>query len=263
MFCYHILGMVYGKSYFDARPILCDAIATVCLTVCVSALFSIGGVSYTRYFYICHHGIYGRIFGLKTNLVVCCCCWILGMCSALPTLVGWTDNVYDTKSLECIWDRLHSMTFTIFFACLIFVPVAVILYSYVRIFLFFIASKKRLAAAQAAPKQKTDPSLKLARSLFVIFAIFVACWSPYATLVVIDFEDNYSHQVHLYVVMVAHLHATLNPVVHGLTNEQFRRAYLILVQHIFRLNNKINPGQVTTDGIRTDGTSHQHQRSIG
>lgn len=52
--------MLAGKPYFDARPALCDAIATVCLTACVTALFSIGGISFNRYLHICHPDLYTR-----------------------------------------------------------------------------------------------------------------------------------------------------------------------------------------------------------
>ncbi len=55
-----LLGLTEGKPFFDVRPGLCDVVATVCLTACVAALFSIGGVSFNRYVHICHHGQYHR-----------------------------------------------------------------------------------------------------------------------------------------------------------------------------------------------------------
>ena len=53
-------GLVEGKQYFDARPLLCDAVATICLGACVTVLLTIGGISFNRYFHICHPDIYPR-----------------------------------------------------------------------------------------------------------------------------------------------------------------------------------------------------------
>ena len=55
-----VVGLVEGKQYFDARPLLCDAVATICLAACVTVLLTIGGISFNRYFHICHPDIYPR-----------------------------------------------------------------------------------------------------------------------------------------------------------------------------------------------------------
>ena len=50
-------------------------------------------------------------------------------------------------------------------------------------------------------------SIKLARTLFIIFAIFVSCWSPYAILVLIDWGDNAPPEVII-------IHVTLWCIIH-------------------------------------------------
>ncbi len=52
--------MTEGKSFFDARPALCDVLATLCLVVCCTALYSIGGMSFNQYIHICHPHLYMR-----------------------------------------------------------------------------------------------------------------------------------------------------------------------------------------------------------
>ena len=126
--------MLAGKVYFIERPILCDTVATVCLTACVTALFSIGGISFNRYLHICHPNLYLVIFRGKNNVLLCILFWFCGFGLSLPGLLGWTDNVYDHKMLECIWNRLHSLSFTIFFStCIVAAPVCIISFRYISI----------------------------------------------------------------------------------------------------------------------------------
>ena len=68
-----------------------------------------------------------RLFTTRNNILLCFLFWITGLTISLPGLVGWTDNVYDHKMLECIWNRTHSLSYTIFFSsCVVFLPIFVI-----------------------------------------------------------------------------------------------------------------------------------------
>ena len=78
-----VLGMVLGKEFFESRPALCDVAATVCLTVCVTALLSIGGMSINRYFFICQGAFYRKHFTLRINILICLICWAAGMCNII------------------------------------------------------------------------------------------------------------------------------------------------------------------------------------
>ena len=238
-------GLIEGHNYFTERPVLCDTISTLCLTACVNALFSIGGISFNRYLNICHTNLYSKIFSPKKNILFCLSFWCVGIILSLPALVGWTQNVYDHKMLECIWNRLHSKSFTIFFsAFIVATPVAIITYSFVRIFLSVRASRKRVAALSHQDSQSVTTSncskttknnsrsqaqrssIHLAITLSVIFLVFVICWTPYALIVVIDMNDKQPLSVYLYILLFAHLHASLNCIVYGVTNRLFRQAYV-------------------------------------
>ena len=229
--------MVLGKTYFDVRPALCDVIATTCLCSCVTALLSIGGISFNRYFYICHSAYYSRIFTLRNNLLLCASFWMTGIVITLPALLGWTHNVYDHKLMECHWNRTQSLTFTIFFStCVIIVPLSVISISYIKIFLYFRATKERVVTSNGLHTRgsikNNGSSIKLARSLFVIFSVFSVCWTPYAIMLLVDYSKDFTHEVMLFTVAFAHMHSALNPVVHGITNHHFRVAYSRLLNFI-------------------------------
>ena len=106
------------------------------------SLLSIGGISFNRYFNICHLDIYPKVFNLRNNVIFCACFWMVGIVMSLPGLVGWTDNVFDHKYLECIWNRLHNLSYTIFFSsCVVATPVAIISFSFIKVCTIFIIMK--------------------------------------------------------------------------------------------------------------------------
>ena len=146
--------------------------------------------------------------------------------------------------LECIWNRLHSRSFTIFFSTVIVAaPVVVISYSFVRIFLYVRASRNRvtdlISTADSGHNDKRNiiipphrTSVHLAITLAIIFLVFVVCWAPYALLVLIDHQDRLSLPVYLYILLLAHLHASLNCFVYAITNKHFRQAYIFVISQI-------------------------------
>ena len=248
--------MVLGKQYFDARPALCDIVASFCLGSCVTALFSIGGVSFHQCLHICYPDLYNKVFSPKINVGLCFVFWGVGVLMALPPLVGWTHNLYDPKYLECFFNRLHDISYTVFFTVVVvFTPVMIISVSFIKIFMHFRASKKRLAQAEAAKggsgggggggSKGSDGQVRLARTLFIIFGVFVLCWAPIALLIVADFVDRAPMEVHLYILLLAHMHSSANPIVFAITNKHYRDGYKMAALFVFTCGQKKSIGRVT------------------
>ncbi len=137
--------MIKGRAFFDDRPGLCDIAAVLCVAICVCALLNIGAISFQQFVQICRHDLYRTIFNVRDNILLCVAFWLVGLLVAIPSFTGWTENIYDPKMLECIWDRTHSMSYTVFYVCVaVFLPLVIISYSYTRIFLHVRASKRRI-----------------------------------------------------------------------------------------------------------------------
>ena len=85
---------------------------------------------------------------------------------------------------------------------------------------------------KTAPKRKPIKDkeyLKLARTLFIIFVIFAFCWVPYAIIVVVDHENTFPREIHIFTILFAHTNSSLNSIIYGLTNKHFRRGYLKVI----------------------------------
>ncbi|XP_064621102.1 melatonin receptor type 1B-B-like [Lineus longissimus] len=231
-----IVGVIKGEAFFHYQPILCELIASVCLTACFCSLLSIGAISLNRYIHICHHNNYAAIYTKRNTILMCLGLWVLSFMLEMPNFFGWGDHVYDQKTLNCVWDRSADFSYTMFFSCAgVLFPLVIISVCYYKIYACVVRSKSRVAAASAAAasqvkndfdrtKDKRE-SIRLSRTLFVIFVVFAVCWSPYAIIVAADINDAWPREVHLYSILLAHSNSSLNSLVYGITNRQFRRGY--------------------------------------
>ena len=78
-------------------------------------------------------------------------------------------------------------------------------------------------------KKERRESMRLARSLFIIFVVFAACWTPYAIIVSLDYNDTFSQEFHIFSILLAHTNSSLNSILYGLTNRHFRQGYIKLL----------------------------------
>ena len=230
MLCF-VVGLVEGESWFAERPGLCNSVALICLTACFCSLNSIGAVSFNRYIHICHYSLYKKVFTRTKCTLFCVGLWVYSFLLESPNLLGWGGHIYDQKILTCLWDR--TSTYSLFMPiCGIFIPSAVIGASYLRIYLYVKESRKQISGRkQSRYKQKREKeSVKLAMTLFIIFATFVVCWMPYAIVILADTYDTFSAEVHMFTLLIAHTNSSINSVLYGVFNRNFRNAYFRLLR---------------------------------
>ena len=137
------------------------------------------GLSKFRYVYICYNKIYIHWFDRKKTLVYCVMTWVLGFLVDLPNLVGWGGHYYDLKTLSCMWNRLASRSYSLFYpiVCIVVPCIAVIL-CYVRIFVFANQAFHKIADQMTHRKNVNDfkRSLGIAIGLLISFVLFTVCW---------------------------------------------------------------------------------------
>ncbi|RNA16468.1 melatonin receptor type 1B-B-like [Brachionus plicatilis] len=230
-----VVGVLQGKSYFDQRPILCHFVAGICLVACETSLMNIGFLAINRYVHICHHSVYNKIFTIKKTLIYCCITWMIGISIDFPNLLGWGGHYYDLKTLNCVWNRLASFSYSLFFPLSsIVVPCILIAICYLRIFIYSSKIKSKVLASESSGKRKSSDlrkSLRIAKGLFASFTLFAACWMPYGLVVMTDYQDRYYRTAHMYTMSIAHLNSSLNPILYAVFNPAFQKGYV----NFFRL----------------------------
>ncbi|KAL4226622.1 Melanopsin [Mactra antiquata] len=223
-----IVAKIEGEQFFDRNPGLCQTIASLCTISCVTSLMTISAMSMNRYVFICAHEYYERIFKKWQSIAICACFYLVGGTLVMLNFAGVGDHGFDRKSVECIWDRMATYPYTVVFSIvLVWIPSLVTGICYLKIYLFVRSHRRRVKAHQGSTAQNSPfmKNIRLAKTLFVIYAVFITCWAPYALLIVLDSQDTYPHSVHVYITAFAHLHPSLNWFIYYITNRKFKNAY--------------------------------------
>lgn len=165
------------------------------------------------------------------------CTWIIGFLLALPLTIyrnykerPWKNYLEtfcaeNTSFLPPYWHVL--------IGALVWFPLSVMIFCYSMIFLKLDRYERRV-------KQREHPIAvsyrkKVARSLFIVLVVFILLRVPFTTLVFIRYNrfvnENTSQIGKDFVILwyVSHylifLNAAVNPLIYGLTNDNFRKAY--------------------------------------
>ncbi|XP_050400988.1 melatonin receptor type 1B-like, partial [Patella vulgata] len=224
-----ILGVVKGQAWFDDKIWFCELISSVCLTACFCAFLSLSLVSTNRYIYVCHNSIYYTLFKRKICMVLCVISWIIAFFFQFPNFIGWGDHGFDGKNHQCIWDRTANYSYTLFVSiALIGSPLFLMSISYVLIFYHIYETKVNVYSLNTDDpdrlKKTWTQTLQSSRTLFVLFLVFVFCWTPYTTVIAMDVKDSLPMEVHLFVTLLAHLHSSTSFLVYCIFNKSFRKA---------------------------------------
>ncbi|CAC5401053.1 unnamed protein product [Mytilus coruscus] len=229
-----VVGKVEGRLFFMQYPILCDIIGKMCTISCIVSLGSITFLSFNRYILICHNSYYEKIFSRRSCIIMCLSLYVVGMIMVLLNYAGIGGHGFDDKSLECIWDRMATYSYTVVFSvCLVWIPLIVVGISYFKLFLFVRHKRKQVTSRANAPIID-NKSLRLAKTIFIVYAVFSICWIPFAILLVADVNDTFSHEVHLCITVFAHFHPSINFFIYYFSNEKFKTE----VHKIFKIGDK-------------------------
>lgn len=140
---------------------------------------------------------------------------------------GWNSHWYDVKTLSCLWKRVGTRSYVIFFVTTcIMLPCAAILYFYTRIFYFAFKSKARLHNANVRE------SLRIAKGLFAAFFLFSLCWVPFGFIVLTDYQDRLPRGTVMFTMTIAHLNSAFNPILYAISNTNFRTGYANMLRKI-------------------------------
>ncbi|XP_070572064.1 melatonin receptor type 1B-B-like [Ptychodera flava] len=180
----------------------------------------------------------------------------------LPNFLGWGGHVYDHKTMVCTYERTASYSYTLFFLTLsVFLPLSVVCFCYLKVYLLVRTQRHRIASLQvqfgADEYHVKRKDIQLLKTFFAIFIVFFICWGPYAVIVLVDFEDVLPQWLHIIIITMAHGNSSLNSVLYGVMNKQFREGYYKVLSLIgFCPRSRVN-NAVTTSSLRdaSDGTA--------
>ncbi|KAK2149430.1 hypothetical protein LSH36_453g02028 [Paralvinella palmiformis] len=229
---FDLLGVIKGRQLYDGHYWSCKMLGSVCVVVCIGSLLNIGAISINRYTFIVHNATYGKIYTKFSTAMMCIVVWMLAYLIDMPAHLRWSDHGFDMKTDKCLWDRTKNWYYTVFAIVVgIMFPLSVIVFFYSMIFRHINAAKKRLTANSKGDGTSLYAAMKQAKMMFIIFVCFSSCWMPYSLLLLLDRYDSYPVWAHLSCSMIAHMHASINFIIYGVSNKKIRAGY---VRFIYR-----------------------------
>lgn len=198
------------------------------------SLMSIATITINRYVLIVHTSVYERMYQKKFIGLTIATIWVFSFAMLLPTLFGkWGKFGFDPKILNCSILEVGGRspkTFLFVFGFLL--PCLVIVFCYARIFWVVVRSKTKVrkhssndSKDQVQKKdKKRSEEWKVTRMVLVIFCSFVACYLPITIIKVVDKEVKFP-ALHLLSYIMIYTSACVNPIIYGITNRQYRKAY--------------------------------------
>lgn len=177
------------------------------------------------------HSTYQQVYTWRKTFLYCVLVWVISWLFEIPNWVRWGGHTFDLKNMYCFYDRLRDVSYTYFLTCLgICVPVIAVCISYTKIFMYVYSVRKEVykisgsrSVNQMKSRQKEE--IQLAKTFCTLCIVFVACLSPYAFVMLVDYEDKWSKIIYVLTVEISHLNNSINFILYGAMNRRFRSGY--------------------------------------
>ncbi|XP_043935167.1 melatonin receptor type 1C-like [Protopterus annectens] len=211
----------------------CKVTAVINSLSLIGSVYNILSIAVNRYFCICHSTKYDKIYSIKNTYGYVFLTWVVIIALLLP--MATTDALqYDPRVYTCIFNITTNLSLTLIVAAFQFlIPVTVVLFCYLRIWILVIQVKYRI---RQDSKQKLKPSeVRNFLTMFAVFVIFAVCWGPVCLIgLVVGFSPTgkaptIPSWLFVLACFMTYINSCLNGIVYGVFNHNFRSEYKKIV----------------------------------
>ncbi|KAJ8015396.1 hypothetical protein DPEC_G00025690 [Dallia pectoralis] len=196
----------------------------------IGSIFNITAIAINRYCYICHSLHYDRLYSLRNTVCYLSLTWFLTCLAIVPNFfVGSLQ--YDPRIYSCTFAQTVSSHYTICVVVIHFlIPLAVVSYCYLRIWVLVIQVKRRVRPEHRANKVKPS-DIKNFLTMFMVFVLFAVCWAPLNLIGLavainpVRVAPNIPDWLFVASYFMAYFNSCLNAAIYGLLNQNFRKEY--------------------------------------
>ena len=250
----YIMPMGLATSRYQVNPfgdVLCKVNAFLILLTSGVSTQSLMMIALERYFHICKIHWYRRIFTKRVIGILVAFSWLYSAAWTCHGWTGWTSFIYGEDVYVCILDGTVSISYDI---CLtvfgMVLPMMVLSFCYLKIFCTVRSSRRHIRSEkQLAKEHPDDPTLltvykqkkkklqkeqRLVCTLFTIVILFIVFWLPASVVLPLaGFWADMPKILYTISVWTAFSNSSVNSVVYGAMNKNFRRGYVSLLKRMF------------------------------
>lgn len=229
-----IIGVVSGPQFFINREELCHLVSTICVMSCASSMITLSAIALNRYIFVCKNKYYDTIYTSRTTPLMCIGIYLIVFLTDLPNFLGWGGHTYDFKTMGCSFDRLASLSYTLFLSITIYwIPFILVMFCYIAIYLYVRKTRKLLKTTLDKSSSSNDlllearrqENIRMVRTFFIVVVCFLLCWTPYDLLILVDRNDSAPKLLYVILLAIGHSNSSLNSILYGATNKRFRKGY--------------------------------------
>ncbi|XP_050524855.1 rhodopsin-like [Daktulosphaira vitifoliae] len=190
----------------------------------ISSITTLSVLAYDRYLMI-RYPFSTRRLTNESAIYAIASIWVYAFIVTGPPLFGWSHYVNESADISCSvdWESGEYVSYVVFiFLFGFFIPVSIIFYSYINL---FITVKRR--ASTNSFGQATKAEFRVAIMVVVMIIAFLISWTPYAVLaLLIAFAGvQVSPIVSIILAIFAKSSICWNPIIYIGLNTQFRTAW--------------------------------------
>ena len=212
-----------GVQYYGDTA--CFVQATLLMATVPAGFDCIGSIVISRYIIIVHPSK-KKYMTWRVCIGVCLLCWIPPCLLVIPNFTGWGRVAWLPRQYHCSYDWGYNRAHDVLFLIFNFGAVSVVMvFCYVRIYVVYRRSKKRVAANEGCKRQKgiKKVEFRLALQLFVLFALYNLFWTPaIAFILFIDPHGKGPTWAYMTVTILCCFNSAVNIFVYLYYNTKFR-----------------------------------------
>ena len=217
-----------NENLFYRLPGLCEFLASASIISAVCSIWSICSIALNRYCYICHRFVYPKIYNTCTIPFIIIALWMIAIMLDFPNFVGLNDHIYNTHIFFCRIENHDSYDISYTGDLFVFgfiIPVSILCYSYLRIYLITRASSRRIRKhlnTRTSANLVDTRDRRLLKTVAIICMTFLILWTPFFIL---TFNIDHKSWSFLIPPILASTNSSVNVFIYA-KNENFRQAYL-------------------------------------
>ncbi|KAL3853530.1 hypothetical protein ACJMK2_017067 [Sinanodonta woodiana] len=227
---------------------LCKFTGFLGYTLTGTTIITITLIAFNRYKLVHDIHSYKWTFQKKNMLFMIAFAWTVPVLLMIPPLTQvWGRFGYEHMLGICnLLLEYESQLFKLFL--LIFragIPVVLITHFYIKIFRTTRSSHRRLekisSTVRSLETSNHRKEMHLTKMMITIFLVFIVSYFPCTITGMIDWNHVLSRRFHMFCAISTYIGSAVNPLIYGLMNSQFRRAYRRLLCCCLKRKNHGSP----------------------
>ena len=251
-----VTSIINGRWTFN--EVLCPWTASLMFTFGICSILTMGLIAVNRYFKVVRNASYSKYFkNRRVAGAYCLAAWAVAILLATPPLYGWGAMKYHDKFSLCtmLWDLKHISYVVVVVGGAVSGTTVVIFICYYKIYKAVKLSTANINTHQTNRTASHTTDIKLLKTTFTVVCIFLATWMPVSFVVVYETAGGSPPRLVLtFVIYLMFTSSCVNPIIYGILNPRFRRAFMCVFKcHFFGNNDNdssMSVGTHTTGDIR-------------